>query len=220
MLELIDPEKKLSKEEYRALFPDLEVELGQCQRAARAAGVPVAIVFEGWDAAGKGRVINRLAQVLDPRGFSVRWTREPNEEQRMRPWMCRYWRALPGAGHFAIFDQSWYRRVLVERIEGGLSRREWERAYDDILEFERQLADAGTVIVKFWLHITRREQRKRLKRLDANPATSWRVRKVEWKRNEQYDRWREVIEEMLARTGAAHAPWHVIESTPPTLPGT
>jgi len=213
MLELIDPDKKLSKKEYRALFPELEVELAECQRAARAAGIPVAVVFEGWDASGKGRVINRLAQVLDPRGFSVRWSRKPNEEQRMRPWMWRYWSALPGAGHFVIFDQSWYRRVLVERVEGKLPRREWERAYDDILDFERQLADAGTVIVKFWLHITRREQRKRLKRLDKNPATSWRVRKEEWKRNEQYDRWREVVEEMFARTGTAHAPWHVVEST-------
>ena len=213
MLELIDPEKKLSKAEYRALFPDLEVELGKCQRRAREAGVPVVIVFEGWDASGKGRAINRLAQALDPRGFSVRWSREPDEEQRLRPWMWRYWKALPAAGKFVIFDQSWYRRVLVERIEGDLRRREWEQAYDDILDFERQLADSGTVIVKFWLHITRREQRKRLKRLDKNPATSWRVRKEEWERNEQYDRWQGVVEEMLARTGTAQAPWHVVEST-------
>jgi AMP-polyphosphate phosphotransferase len=158
-------------------------------------------------------VINRLAQVLDPRGFSVRWSREPNEEQRMRPWMWRYWRALPGAGHFVIFDQSWYRRVLVERVEGKLSRREWERAYDDVLDFERQLADDGTLIVKFWLHITHREQRKRLERLEKNPATSWRVRKEEWDRNQHYDQWQEVVGEMLARTGTAHAPWHVVEAT-------
>ncbi|NQT12497.1 MAG: phosphate--AMP phosphotransferase, partial [Planctomycetes bacterium] len=115
MLELIDLGKKISKDVYREVFPELETRLGACQRAVRAAGAPVVIVFEGWDAAGKGNLINRLTQALDPRGFKVHPISAPNEVERHYPWMWRFWSALPGEGQFAIFDRSWYGRVLVER---------------------------------------------------------------------------------------------------------
>ncbi len=213
MLELTDPDKKLSKQEYDELFPDLKIELGTCQRALREAGIPVVLVVEGWDAAGKGRLINRLSQVLDPRGFSVHSMATSSDEERLRPWMWRYWQKLPAAGRMALFSQSWYHRALAERMEGEMKRRSWEEACDDITEFERQLADDGAVVIKFWLHISQKEQRRRLKELDANPATSWRVRPEELQRNRHYDKWQETIDEMLTRTAAAHAPWHVIEST-------
>ncbi len=213
MLELLDLKQNVPKEVYREAFPELEVRLGECQRAARAASVPVVIVFEGWDAAGKGSAINRLGQVLDPRGFKVHPICAPDEAERLRPWMWRFWRALPGAGNIAIFDRSWYGRVLLERVEGVADRKAWERAYDEILQFERQLADSGAVIVKFWLHISRSEQRRRFERLEKNPATAWKVGKAEWRRHRQYGRWRSAVEEMLQRTHAAHAPWVVVEAT-------
>ena len=212
MLELVDLKKKISKERYRDVFPELEVRLGACQRAARAAGVPVAIVFEGWDASGKGNLINRLTQALDPRGFKVHAISAPNEIERFYPWMQRFWRVLPGAGQLAIFDRSWSGRVLVARAEGLVPKREWRQAYEEIQEFERQLADAGTVLVKFWLHIDKDEQEERFRELEQVEATAWKVGKAEWKQHRQYDKWLEVVEEMLQRTSTAQAPWTVVEA--------
>ncbi|MBN1910264.1 MAG: polyphosphate:AMP phosphotransferase [Pirellulales bacterium] len=213
MLELVDLDKRLDKEVYRETFPALEDELGKCQRAARAAGVPVLIVFEGWDAAGKGTIINRLTQVLDPRGFRVHPISAPTEAERLHPWMWRFWNALPPAGNFAIFDRSWYGRVLTERIEGTVSKRKWQEAYDEIQEFERQLTDAGVVIVKFWLHIDKKEQKKRFKQLEKTPATAWKVGKEEWVHHCKYDKWLEAVEEMIQQTDTACAPWTIVEAT-------
>jgi len=213
MLELIDLGKKISKEAYREVFPELETRLGACQRAARAAGVPVVILFEGWDAAGKGRLINRLTQALDPRGFKVHPISAPNEAEQYYPWMWRFWGALPAAGKFAIFDRSWYGRVLIERVEGLTPKRDWREAYEEIQQLERQLADAGTVLVKFWLHIDKEEQKDRFQRLEREPATAWKVGKAEWKRHRDYKQWLEAVEEMLERTGTAQAPWTVVEAT-------
>jgi polyphosphate:AMP phosphotransferase len=213
MLELIDLHKKVTKEAYDQAFSELELRLGKCQRAARAAGVPVVIVFEGWDAAGKGTVINRLGQVLDPRGCTVHPINPPTPTERLYPWMKRFWTALPQDGDFVIFDHSWYGRVLSERVERRTAERQWRQAYQDIEQFERQLADAGAVIIKFWLHISKREQKKRFDRLEKDPATAWKVGKGEWRRHRRYGRWLEAIEEMLERTETAYAPWTVVEAT-------
>lgn len=213
MLELVDLDKRLSKETYQRVFPELEQRLGACQRAARAAGVPVVIVLEGWEAAGKGSIINRLAQVLDPRGFKVHPISAPTKNERLHPWMWRFWSKLPAAGQIAIFDRSWYGRVLVERVEGRLPRRCCEEAYDEIRQFERQLTDAGMVIVKFWLHIDKLEQQRRFKYLKRNPATAWKVGKKERRQHRNYDTWRVAIEEMLERTSTAASPWTVVEAT-------
>jgi polyphosphate:AMP phosphotransferase len=213
MLELIDLGKKMTKKAYDRAFPPLEERMGACQRAARAAGVPVLVVFEGWHAAGKGTIVNRLALALDPRGFTVHTILEPTPQEQSYPWMWRFWNALPEAGRFAIFDHSWYGRVLSERIEGELPRRRWQAAYEEIREFERQLADSGTVILKFWLHIARKEQKQRLKKLAADPATAWRVGKPERRQQKRYEPWLAAAEEMLARTNASFAPWTVVEAT-------
>jgi polyphosphate kinase 2 (PPK2 family) len=213
MLELVQLDKKIPKAVYGEVFPELEIRLGACQRAARQAGVPVILVLEGWDAAGKGNLINRLTQALDPRGFKVHATSGPNETEQLYPWMRRFWKAAPADGTFAIFDRSWYGRVLVERVEGLISRRQWEQAYDDVQQFERQLADAGCVLVKFWLHIGKKEQKNRFQQIEKHSATAWKVGKEEWRHHRRYDQWLAAVEEMLQRTAAAHAPWTVVEAT-------
>lgn len=213
MLELVDLEKQIARDIYQDVFPDMEVQLGECQRAARAANVPVVIIFEGWDAAGKGTLINRLTQTLDPRGFKVHPISAPNEPEQRHPWMWRYWDDLPANGEFAIFDRSWYGRVLFERVEKLVPERAWQQAYDDILQFERQLHTAGVVVVKFWLHISKEEQKRRFKQLEKNRATAWKVGKEEWRHHKRYDKWLQAVEEMLERTRTAYAPWTVIEAT-------
>ena len=213
MLELVDLDRQIGKEEYQQSFPALEARLGRCQRAAHAAGLPVLIVFEGWDAAGKGTIINRLTQALDPRGFKVYATSAPNETERFYPWMWRFWQRAPRAGNMTLFDRSWYGRVLFERVNGLVSGAEVQRIFEDIEDFERQLADDGTVILKFWMHIGKGEQKRRFKRLEKDQATAWKVGPEEWNHHRQYGRYAEAVEEMLERTGAAHAPWTVVEST-------
>jgi polyphosphate:AMP phosphotransferase len=213
MLELVDLTKSLSDEVYESVFPDLEIRMGEVQRIARAAGIPVILVFEGWDASGKGTVINRLTQALDPRGFKVHPIRESTATERRYPWLWRFWNATPAAGQWALFDRSWYGRVLAERVGRTLDKEEWRQAFDDIQTFERQLSDSGAVIVKYWLHISRAEQKRRFRNQESNKATAWKVGKAERQQHRDYERWRRAVEDMLERTSAAHAPWTVIEST-------
>ena len=212
MLELVDLSKRVGKDVYKEVFPDLEIRLGEVQRAALGAGVPVIVVFEGWDAAGKGTLINRLTQALDPRGFKVHPVNAPDANERLHPWMWRFWGKLPPGGIFAVFDRSWYGRVLIARMERLVDKAGWTQAYEDIQEFERQLADNGAVIVKFWLHIDRKTQKKRFRRLEGNPATAWTVGKEEWAQHRGYRKWLGVVEEMLQRTSTAFAPWTIVEA--------
>ena len=213
MLELIDLDQAISKEDYDKQFPLLERELGECQRLARAAGVPVIVVFEGWDASGKGTVINRLTQAIDPRGFKVHPILAPNETERFYPWMWRFWNRLPAAGDWAIFDCSWYRRVLEDFFDKSVGKQEVLQARDDIRQFEQQLADSGAVIVKFWLHISRREQKKRFDELLDSRATAWKVGKPERRQHKHYNQWQPAIEEMIVQTNSAAAPWTIVEAT-------
>ena len=213
MLELFDVNKRLSKQIYKDLFPQLEVRMGEIQRAAKGAGIPVIIVFEGWDASGKGTIINRLARALDPRGFTVNTIKPADETEQRYPWLWRFWNRLPAAGHIGIFARSWYMRVLDECVEQTASPDRIGEAYEDILQFERQLTDSGVVIVKFWLHISRREQRRRHKKLLNDPATAWTVGKPEQRQNRRYKQWLAAVESMLERTPTARAPWTVVEAT-------
>ncbi len=213
MLELIDLDQKISKEDYDKQFPLLQQELGECQRLARAAGVPVIVVFEGWDASGKGTIINRLTQALDPRGFKVHPILPPNETERLHPWMWRFWNKLPAAGEWAIFDRSWYHRVLEDRLEGAIDEHAVLQAQEDIRQFGQELADSGAVIVKFWLHISKREQKKRFKQLLGSRATAWKIGRAERRQQRHYDDWLPVVEEMIMETNSAAAPWTIVEAT-------
>ena len=212
MLEKVDLAKKLKKEEYRGVKNELENSLGELQRRARGLGIPIIIVFEGWDAAGKGTLINRLLMALDPRGFTVHPTNPPNEEEWLRPFLWRFWTRVPSRGRFAIFDRSWYGRVLVARVEKLVKRKQWESAFGEIRSFERQLADDGTVIIKFFLHIGKEEQKKRFEKLQKNRSTAWKVTEDDWRSHRAYDRYVEAIEEMLAKTDTEYAPWTIVEA--------
>jgi polyphosphate:AMP phosphotransferase len=213
MLEKVDLTKKMGKAKHLELMPVLEQRLGRLQRSCREKGIPVIVVFEGWDAAGKGSMINRLMLALDPRGYSVLPTNAPTEEERPRPYMWRFWIKTPARGRIAIFDRSWYGRVLVERVNDLVKKRVWHNAYGEITAFERQLADDGAIIVKFFLHISNKEQKKRFEALVDNKATAWKVSQKDWENHKRYAKFVEAIEDMLARTDSGYAPWTIVEST-------
>jgi len=213
MLENVDLSKSLDKKTYKEWMPKLREELWQLQRQAFEADLPVVVVFEGWDAAGKGDSINFLSAWLDPRGLKVHSISAPLEEELFRPFLWRFWINLPEAGRMAIFDRSWYGRVLVERIDKLCAKKEWKQAYEEINQFERQLTDDGMVIAKFWLHITKKEQKKRFRKCEKDPLLRWKVAKEDWKHHEQYKIYLKAVEQMLERTSTSNAPWTVVEST-------
>ena len=212
MLESIDLSRKIPKTEYKAVKDDLELKLAELQRRAKELRIPVIIVFEGWDAAGKGTLINDLILPLDPRGFSVYSTLAPNQEESLRPFLWRFWNQTPEHGRITIFDRSWYRMVQTERVSGSVNRKDLPGVFNDIRSFERQLADDGTIIIKFFLHISADEQKKRFNRLRKNPSTAWRVTDDDLKRLKQYDEYLIATDEMLAETDSGFAPWTVIEA--------
>ena len=212
MLDKIDLRQKISKADYEQVFPGLVARLGECQRAARVAGMGVVLVFEGWDAAGKGTVINELAQALDPRGFKVHPISKPDRGEKLRPWMWRFWNALPEGGSIAIFDRSWYGRVLVERVEGLCEEPVWQRAFQEINELEEDYLQQGGGLVKFWLEIDQEEQLKRFTAREADPHKQWKMTSEDWRNREKWDLYRQAIDEMLNRTGTRDAPWTVVES--------
>jgi len=212
MLEQIDLSKKLEKTEYKSIIADLEIKLGELQRKAWELKIPIIVVFEGWGASGKGTLINQLMLAMDPRGFTVYNIKPPNEEESYRPFLWRFWIKTPVKGRIAIFDRSWYRRVLVERIDKIVSEKSCRLAYNEINAFEKQLVDDGFVIIKFFLHITQKEQKKRFDTLLINPSTSWRVTKEDWKHHEQYHEYVAAIEEMIDKTDTDVAPWTVVEA--------
>jgi polyphosphate kinase 2 (PPK2 family) len=171
------------------------------------------IVFEGWDASGKGTTIRALTERLDARGYKVLATQAPRTHEKQKPWLWRFWMNLPRYGQIAIFDRSWYGRVLVERVRGLTPMPEWIAAYEEINQFERTLADDGTIFLKFWLHISRREQLRRFIMLTQDPATSWQVTAEDWENHRLYDEYVAAVRDMLASTNTPCAPWAVVDAT-------
>ena len=212
MLENIDLSKELGKDEYREMMPEMAIKLAGLQREAKDLNIPVIILFEGWDAAGKGTLINQLIMPLDPRGFRVNPTSAPNDEERYRPFLWRFWTKIPAKGRLAIFDRSWYGRLLVERVDKLIGKDTAKASIRDINSFERMLADDGYVIIKFFLHISKSTQKKRFEKLEHNPSTKWKVTKEDWRTHKQYDRYFEAADEMLENTDTASASWTVIEA--------
>lgn len=179
-------------------------------------GPPLCVVFEGWDASGKGGVIRRLVGPLDPRHVRVAQYAAPTETEKRHHFLQRFWPALPGWGGMAVLDRSWYGRVLVERVEGFASEAQWTRAYDDIAGFERALTGDGMVLVKLWLHISFEEQLHRFRKREKDPLKQWKLTPEDWRNRERRADYEVAVEAMLARTDQPAAPWHVIaaESKP------
>jgi polyphosphate kinase 2 (PPK2 family) len=186
------------------------------QIGARHLGPPLAVLFEGWDAAGKGGAIRRLIARLDPRHFTVAEFAAPTERERRHHFLWRFTPWLPGWGGMTVFDRTWYGRVLVERVEGFASEAEWERAYGQIVEFEQALAVEGMVLVKLWLHISADEQLRRFHEREADPLKRWKLTDEDWRNREKRADYEQAIEEMLRRTDHSGSRWHVIaaESKP------
>jgi polyphosphate kinase 2 (PPK2 family) len=175
-------------------------------------GPPMCVVFEGWDASGKGGAIKRLVAPLDPRHVRVKQFAAPTYDEKRHHWLWRFWPQLPGWGGMAVLDRSWYGRVLVERVEGFADRAAWQRAYEEIRDFERMLIEEGTVLVKFWLHISSREQLKRFKSRARDPLRTWKLTDEDWRNRSKRRAYTRAIEDMLAETDRENAPWTLVEA--------
>jgi AMP-polyphosphate phosphotransferase len=213
LLENVNLKRKLSTDEYNRLLPALQLRLYDLEKVCWDLKISSIFIFEGWDAAGKGSSIAALTQRLDPRGFKLHSTNLPRTFEKSRPWLWRFWLNVPDRGEMAIFDQSWYIRVLQERVEGKVPESEWRAAYGDIVDFERMLADDGITIVKFFLHISRKEQDKRFRKIEDDPLESWRVTKEDWARHKNYNAYLAAVEEMLELTDTAEGPWTIVEAS-------
>lgn len=213
LLETIDLGRSLSRTRYQKVFPGLQEQIRQLQYRLRDTEIPTLVLFEGWDAAGKGSVIQRLTGRLDPRAFRAYPGSPPSDLERRYHWLWRYQIRLPEDGQMALFDHSWYGRVLVERVEKVVKKKVWREAYEQINAFERWLADDGQVLVKFFFQISRAEQGRRLKEMKRDPLQRWKVAKEDWRRNRHYDQWVEAVEDMLTRTDTPYAPWTIVEAT-------
>jgi polyphosphate kinase 2 (PPK2 family) len=173
-------------------------------------GPPLCIVFEGWDASGKGGVIKRLVSHLDPRHVRVAQFAAPTYDEKRHHFLGRFWPALPGWGGMAVLDRSWYGRVLVERVERFAKKEQWKRAYTEIVDFERTLADEGTILLKYWLHISDEEQLRRFERRQHDPLKVWKLTDEDWRNREKRKKYEKAVEDMLARTDHAPAPWTIV----------
>ena len=211
MLETVDLTRTLDRQSYVREVTRRQIQLRELGYQVYLQKRPVIIVFEGWDAAGKGGAIKRITEKLDPRGYVVYPVSSPHGEDRTRHYLYRFWRRLPEPGQIAIFDRSWYGRVLVERVEGFAKENEWQRAFKEINAFERQLRDFGAVVVKFWVHISREEQLRRFEERKAIGYKEWKLTDEDWRNRAKWGDYEEAVEEMLVKTSTTLAPWSLVE---------
>ena len=207
-----EDKKKEEKKELKEKIEKAGIRLGLLERKAREAKIPVLITFDGYEAAGKGLQINRLIQFMDPRGFDVYTADKDDESDRMHPFLWRFAKKAPANGRITIFDTSWYRHVQRDLFDGLTKEEELNDAYDDIRAFEQQLVDGGVVLIKLFLSITEKEQKKRFEKLVGSRETAWRVRREDWDRNEQYEHYEEISKNMISRTHTKAAPWLIIDA--------
>lgn len=208
----ISLDKSLTEEEYRDQLQRYQKRLSELHNKLYRKKIPVIIAYEGWDAAGKGGNIKRIASALDPRGYEVHPVASPEPYEKARHYLWRFWNRLPKTGHVAIFDRTWYGRVMVERLEGFCSENDWQRAYNEINEFEKELFDWGAVIIKFWVQIDKDTQLERFNLRQNTPEKQWKITEEDWRNREKWDLYEEAVDEMLQKTSTVFAPWHVLES--------
>ncbi len=211
MLETIDLSLSVEKDEYQRALVKYQVALNALGYQVYVQRRPVVIVAEGWDAAGKGGAIKRVTEKLDPRGYVVYPIAAPAGDDSTHHYLWRFWRRLPDKGQIAIFDRSWYGRVMVERVEGYCSDDEWKRAYREINQFERQLVDFGTILFKLWFHISKEEQLKRFEGRAGDRRRNWKLTDEDWRNRDKWDQYAEAVEDMLLKTSTISAPWTIVE---------
>lgn len=209
-LDQLDQLRSIDQDDYKKQLKDYQLRLLEKQLVLKEKKKSMIIVVEGPDAAGKGGAIKRIVERLDPRLTRVYSIIKPTPEEYQHHYLWRFWTKLPPRGHIAIFDRSWYGRVLVERVEGFATDAEWKRAYDEINAFEKLLADDGTCILKFYLHITKDEQLERFKRREADPYKHWKITDEDWRNRKKWDGHNRAAEDMFERTSTPYAPWQVI----------
>jgi polyphosphate kinase 2 (PPK2 family) len=213
MLETIDLSKSLTREEYVRDLLRYQLQLRALAYQLYVKKQTLVVVYEGWDAAGKGGNIKRVTEKLDPRGYEVLSIAAPAGDDRSHHYLWRFWRRLkpPDEKQVLIFDRSWYGRVLVERVEGFCTEDEWKRAYREINEFERQLVDFGMILVKFWIHISNDEQLRRFEGRENTPYKAWKLTDEDWRNRQKWDLYEAAVEDMLLKTSTVTAPWTVVE---------
>ena len=205
-------DKTVSDKEYSKRLKELQGKLRELHNSIYHKKIPVIIAYEGWDAAGKGGNIKRVTEALDPRGYEVFPIASPLPYEKSRHFLWRFFTRLPRSGHVAIFDRTWYGRVMVERIEGFCSENDWKRAYNEINEFEKELYDWGAVIIKFWIQIDKDTQLERFTLRQNTPEKQWKITDEDWRNREKWDQYETAVNEMLQKTSTTYAPWHIIES--------
>ena len=208
----VDLSPAIEEEEYKKELKKLQKRLSELHNIIYRKKIPVILCYEGWDAAGKGGNIRRVAYPLDPRGFDVHPIASPEPHELNRQYLWRFWTRLPRTGHICIFDRTWYGRVMVERLEGFCSEKDWKRAYNEINEFERQLTDWGAVLLKFWIHIDQDTQLARFNERQNTPEKQRKITEEDWQNREKWPQYETAVDEMLQKTSTENAPWFIIES--------
>jgi polyphosphate:AMP phosphotransferase len=215
MFDRYDLSKKADQKEYDKTVPALQARFGELQRELRTAGIPLILVVEGWNASGISNTVSELIHALDPRGFTFYATGSPNDEEKAHTFLWRFWVKTPAKGRIAIFARGWYSRLLAERM-GGISWKENEKqSLRTIRAFEQQLADDGTIVLKFFLHISKEEQKRRLEERERDHLTSWMITRGDWDFHNQYDQYLPLIEDVIKDTDSKDAPWTIVEATDP-----
>lgn len=212
LLDRLDLGLKLSRRRYERQLEKLQGELNRLSRSRRFVGRSLVAVFEGWDAAGKGSTIRRVAAALDARHYKITPVAAPTQEELAQPYLWRFWRQLPRRGNVAIFDRSWYGRVLVERVEGYCAPADWMRAYSEINDFEQQLVDNGAVVAKFWMHISADEQHRRFKERENTPFKRYKLTEDDWRNRSKREAYCLAVCEMVDRCSSVFAPWTLVEA--------
>lgn len=212
LLSEVSLDKSIDPAEYKATLDILQKKLYGLHYRLYRKRVPVVICYEGWDAAGKGGNIKRVTEALDARGFEVHPIASPDPQEKARHYLWRFWTRLPKTGHIAIFDRTWYGRVMVERLEGFCSTNDWQRAYYEINEFEKELTDWGAVVIKFWVQIDKQTQLERFEERQNTPEKQWKITEEDWRNREKWDEYEVAVNEMLQKTSTTYAPWHILES--------
>jgi len=210
ILDHVDISRRLDRDQYRRQLLHCQGKLSRLSRRAWTKGRSTVVVFEGWDAAGKGGAIRRMTAAIDARGYRVISIAAPTDEERAHHYLWRFWRHIPRAGHVTIYDRSWYGRVLVERVEGFASEPEWMRAHMEINDFEEQLCDHGIALVKFWLHISNEEQLRRFQEREQTPYKQYKITAEDWRNREKWDAYKDAVNDMVARTSTSYAPWTLV----------